>query len=155
MDWNWWVLLTGLVAWLLQNVVHEGSHAVVAKLRHKDVIITGFFPLPVWLYKGQGAFWKPWAPKTRPWPGAHLHMAGITWDRMPGQRPWVHFAPHFGGAAMVLLTLPLFILADPSWRLLVLPFLIAPVVDVGNWWRTYFWGSKHTDGKKWRRSRSA
>jgi hypothetical protein len=154
MDWNWWVFLTAVVAWLLQNVVHEGSHALVARVKY-DVRVARFFFLPAWFSSEGDEFWKPWSP-TKPYPDARFVFAGVVWKgEIPHEKhSLVSFAPNLGALVVVAVAGVLMAFLPPSWRLLVLPFLIAPLIDVLVWWRGYFWGGENTDGYRWRYGRS-
>lgn len=152
MEWNWWVLLVALPAWLLQNIIHEGSHALTARVKY-HIRLKAFYPLPAWFSPlGEHQWWKPWAPTKKPWPDARFVFAGVVWEKAVPHKKYsfVLFAPNLGALIISVLALSWMLQVDAYWRILFLPFMIAPAIDMIVWWSGVFRNKTTTDGYKWR-----
>lgn len=154
MEWSWWVLLLVPVAWLMENAVHECSHLLAAKIK-VNATLKYMWLLPRWINKDtrENKRWWPWHLWRKPWPGkTRFVFARVVWDtqKKPPYPRVISFAPNYGALTVFLLALLVLILLPSPYRVFTLPWLVCPLVDAGNWWKGYFWGSKYSDGQRWR-----
>ena len=144
-----------LVAIYLQLVMHEYSHVGVA--RYKGRIIEGVWCCPHWYHRHsrnvvpfwKGDFWTILRYKKQ-----HFNGMRFFWGRMSSHDPagldtrkhraW-RIAPMYAGLVTVTCASMFFIVT--WWSL---PFWIAGMLHVLDFWKDYLWGKKTTDGKKWR-----
>jgi len=120
------------IAWLFQNTVHEVSHLFFALRRHNRTPL-GLWPYP---HRYNGRF----------------YFARCAWDGGPieGKRDIVWVAP-LVGAALVGVLAALAVLAQPqSVANGALAFTVCAMIDAIWWFRGYLWGSRSSDGKRWR-----
>lgn len=154
MEWSWWVFLCIPVAWLMENLVHECSHLLAAKITVKAKLVY-MWVLPRWINidTEESKRWWPWHFWKKPWPGkTRFVFARVVWKKQsdsPCPRV-IHFSPNYGAALIFIVASLLFIFSPPEYRVCILPWMICPLVDVGTWWRGFFWGSEFSDGKRWR-----
>jgi len=149
MTWYWATLLTLLPTfWLVQLVLHEGSHLLVA--RFMGYKAEGMWPFPHW-YRWRSKAWLLW-PKTfrRPDDSWRFYFARCRYARRTTrlERDPVAIAPMWMGLGVFVVGLLL------NWLVPVFGFFLPLVVcsfgEIPRFWWTYFWGSPSTDGKKWR-----
>jgi hypothetical protein len=137
MEWNWWVLAAVLPAWFLQLCIHELSHLLVGWF-HEGKKPEGFYPYP---HKHEGRFYfARYAAGPSKFPDSFYVM-----NHLPR-----HIAPFVAGVLVLAISLVVFFLLSPAWRVWVLPTAAMGLGDALWFWRGYFWGSKRTDGMRWR-----
>ncbi len=129
MTFEWWFLATIPVFWFLQNVYHEGSHAIFGFLVEGRELL-GFYPYP---HKHDGRFYF-----------ARYHYGPATKDGSASPR---YLAPVWAGLWVCLVMLAFFLFTKIG--IYLIPATIG-FVDFLWFWRGYFWGSKRCDGKRWR-----
>ena len=142
------------VAWIMQNAVHECSHLLTAKITIRAKLIYMWL-LPRWMNTetGENKRWWPWSFWKKPWLNkTRFIFARVSWEseKDPPHPKMIHFAPNFGSAIIFLLSLLIFLLLPTPYRVFTLPWVVCPLVDLGNGWRGYFWGNKYSDGQRWR-----
>jgi hypothetical protein len=129
-----------LAAWFLENAIHEGSHLLMA-------------------YNKRG--WPPVEYKPYPckvdgrWYFAYCRYDNTKETAKKGEASEIHIAPFYAGLAWACLWLtPVAILAGTGnwqwWSWYFLAPIVTGVVDALFFWWGYFWGSKFTDGKKYK-----
>ena len=116
-------------AWFIQNCIHEASHLFFA-----------------WKAQGRRAigFW--------PYPhihGDHFFFARCRWGEKTkdGHKGWIFIAPFI--FASVWLVINIFL---SFFHLLFLAFSVVALIDALWFWRGYFFGTKKSDGKRFRES---
>ena len=134
MEWSWWVLAFVPGVWLLQNIYHEGSHLLSVWI-HYRLKPLAFWPFP---HKHEGRWYL----------ARYVHEQSVT------PTPEVYIAPllfnlfYTAGiiiGAAIILSIKL---ADPT--IFLIPFILAPIIDILFWIYGYLWGSPLTDGKKYK-----
>ncbi len=130
MIWNWYVLTLIPVAWFLQLCLHEGSHALIGWANANR--LTGFYPYP---HKHMGRWF-------------HGRVMFEMYYPMPAE---FYIAPFFVSGIVLVCSVFMLFLFPVEWKLWVLPFGVAALVDALFFWYTYFFGSDLSDGKKWRK----
>ncbi len=128
-----WIILgvLTLVAWFLQNVIHEGSHALTVKFALMGKV-TSF----------------------KPWPNKHndkWKFASMGWDKTKPIEPISMDAFYTAPVSFAIVwigVLGIITMIIPTiW---MIPFILAPIVDILFWIRGYFWGSNLCDGKQYK-----
>jgi hypothetical protein len=131
---HWWgVLLIVLVWWFLQNIIHEGAHAIVYKLLGYE--ITKFAPWPnKWTPPGEDkpkwAFARMWCE----WPE----------DKDPVDKPsqklrgWATSAPVFVNTILLIILIPITSLIDGVAHAILAGWIITNFADGTNNWRAIF-----------------
>ena len=154
-----WILIVVLilVAWLVENVMHEVSHLFMAKI--KGCVPLGLYPFPHWIsYEdmedGRWGYrwWRPWELWRKPWPGAKWYFARSLWKQPVKAWPphtIIFISPVIWGLTLLVSTM----VGSAVVRfhtLYLLPFAVVGLIDTLWWIRGYFWGSTDCDGKRWK-----
>lgn len=130
-EWTWWALALTPVVWILQNILHEGSHLWMA-MEHYGLMPKALIPYP----HKHGGKW---------------HFSRCTFEEPEGPIPVVDIAPLVMSVVYGLAVAAIMIfMASPFQRSFFLVIVAAPVVDALFWVRGYFWGSPSCDGKAFR-----
>lgn len=122
------------VAWVVQNVIHEGSHLFIAAVRY-GLKPKALVPVP---HKHAGRWYFArceFEPTAEPIPGV-----------------WV--APvQFALVWIVVLSVlsVVLVFTGNSAIIWIIPFALAAYIDIIFWLRGKRWGSKLCDGKRWKR----
>jgi len=147
---RYWATLIVLLptAWLVQLVIHEGSHLVAARfMGYKP---QGMWPFPHW-YRWRSRVWLMW-PKTfhKPDESWRFYFARCSYSRRTTRdiHDPVAIAPFWAGLIFFVGGLLL------NWLVPVIgwffPLVICALGEMIRFWWTYLWGGITTDGKKWR-----
>jgi hypothetical protein len=139
MEWNWWVLLVALIAWFVQNCIHEGAHVLAG-----GVIYGATKPrIYPWPHKFNGRwYYARYSFKLSKWAQA--------FSNEPDLRSSIHFAPVGAAVIPIVLSIVVFLFLPDAYSILALPFMIAPVIDVAVWEWGYHYGSEGCDGKRYK-----
>jgi len=130
-DWSWWILFLLPVAWLLQNVAHEGSHLLAVR----------------WLCLGVAGGRMGMIP----WPhryGGRFYFSRC-WYEYAGQCNGIQFV-HLAPVIMCCCELFVYVLFFVFLGLWMLPFIVCAVADLLFWNWGYLFGSADCDGKRYR-----
>jgi len=136
MIWSWYVLLLIPVAWFIQNMLHEGSHLLFGWF-YEGRIPTGFYP---WPHKYKGRFFF-----ARYSSGPPSKNTGYLKSEKPR-----HIAPFIIGMVVLTICLICIFVTPAAISLYFVPFAIASLIDCLFFWYTYLWGSKWSDGKRFK-----
>lgn len=117
-----------LIAWFIQNVIHEASHLLVGK------IVEGRKPLKLipFPHRYEGRFYFA------------RYLSGPA--TKIGSAKHRHIAPLFAGVFMVFVGVCLTV----SFGFLFIPFIISPAIDCFVWYWGYFKNSLGTDGYRYK-----
>jgi hypothetical protein len=133
MTWTWWVLALVPVAWLVQNMLHEGSHLLWGWVQGLKPL--GFWPYP---HKHNGKFYFARC-RMEPDPEPHLKANPR------------HIAPFLTGASLVVILAILLFVVPRGARIWMLPFIATNLVDAFWFWRGYLWSKNPwNDGQRWK-----
>ena len=147
MDWYYCLLITIIPGWWLWLLIHECSHLLFAKVFYNYKPL-GIWPYPHWINYDNGEYtvWK--FGKEGNW---KFYFARCSYDRPDVFPPKELFciAPMYAGLFFIATCfVSLGVFSFLFWWLVA--FIILGVGEVIRFWYTYFWGSKTTDGKRWR-----
>lgn len=129
-----------VVFWIIQNCVHEGSH-ILAALSEEGRKPKGFWPFP--------------GIRDGRWYFAYCSYGEKRWST---GEPWaIHSAPMRSAVCVFSISAVLTYMIHSSgygrWWIGLIPSGMS-AIDFLFFWYGYFWGSKYTDGKKYRYLRS-
>ncbi len=134
MIWTWYILLFIPIAWFLQNCIHEASHLFFAWM-DEGRKPTGFYPYP---HKHRGIF----------------YFARYTTG--PATRTTIskfkHIAPFISGISLFLVCLGCVFGMPAPTKIYFLLFGATNLIDALFFWYTYLWGSKYSDGQKFKKN---
>lgn len=117
------------VVWLVQNVIHESSHLIAAKLITKTKILS----------------FKPYPHKQdKRWVFASCEYKILEKDK---DLSLIHIAPLITDNILLFFAGIFYLIFE---NIYFIPFIITSFIDFLFFWYTYFWGTKYSDGQKWR-----
>lgn len=128
-----YIVFSFIFFWLLQNVIHETSHAFVGFFIEKRKIIS-FKPWPHF-YRGIFFF-------------SRYELSGDSeFEKICVETRFRHIAPFWAGLLFSLVWVTLFVLSGNL--IFSIPFSFALIDSLFFWWG-YFLGSNHCDGKRYK-----
>jgi len=143
-------VLLFIPAIVYQNFMHELSHVIVAKIHNKCKAII----IPLWHWvnvndEDEYRIWRPWELFKKPYRKSRWLFARCIFE---SDKPLVfeslfYIAPLISATCLLsLVYIPCYIYAHNYFAVL----LIVAAVDVLNWVFTYLFGTKYSDGTKYR-----
>jgi hypothetical protein len=129
---TWHLIPTLLIAWLVQNTIHEVSHLLAG-----------------WIFEGR----KPLGL----WPYPHRYQGRWYFARYrsgPAKRsdPTAtrHIVPFYAGLIWITVSLFAAVLLPEHLWLYCMPFTLCATVDALFFWWGFYWGSPESDGQRYR-----
>lgn len=138
MQWDWKILSIVIPVCFFEVVIHEAAHLLVGRI-HEKRKPTGFFPYPHF-YKN--TFYLARYTSAL---GKFDLIYYYRFNHLPR-----HIAPVFAGLLIFIISQLLMVVSPTAWNLWFVPNSVFGLMESLIFAWGYFFGSKRTDGKRWR-----